>query len=68
MTRKLGISDDVIDECLNHKIESRVRRIYVQDRREADQVRAFDALGLRLAELTSGVAADSNVVMLRGAA
>ena len=65
---KLGISGDVIDECLNHKIESRVRRIYVQDRREADQVRAFDALGLRLAELTSGVAAESNVVMLRGAA
>ncbi len=65
---KLGISGDVIDECLNHKIESRVRRIYVQDRREADQVRAFDVLGLRLAKLTDSEAADSTVVEQRGTA
>ena len=64
---KLGISDDVINECTNH-IKQGVIGIYNQDRREAAQVQAFDALGLRLAELTSGVAADSNVVMLRGAA
>jgi integrase len=50
---ELGISGDVIDECLNHIIESRVRRIYIRDRREADQVRAFDALGARLAVLTA---------------
>ena len=49
-------------------IKQGVIGIYNQDRREAAQVQAFDALGLRLAELTSGVAADSNVVMLRGAA
>lgn len=42
---RLGISGDVIDECLNHVIQSRVRRTYVRDRREADQARAFDALG-----------------------
>jgi len=47
----LGISGDVIDECLNHVIESRVRRTYIQDRRLADQARAFDALGRRLQEL-----------------
>ena len=47
----LGISSDVIDECLNHMILSRVTRIYIRDRREGEQVKAFDALGQRLAEL-----------------
>ncbi|MBH9577859.1 tyrosine-type recombinase/integrase [Inhella proteolytica] len=51
---RLGISGDVIDECLNHKIESRVRRVYVHDRREADQARAFDALGVQLSALLTG--------------
>lgn len=49
----LGISSDVIDECLNHMIQSRVTRIYIRDRREGEQVKAFDALGQRLAELVS---------------
>ena len=49
----LGISSDVIDECLNHMIQSRVTRIYIRDRREAEQVKAFDALGLRLAKLVA---------------
>lgn len=48
---RLGISGDVIDECLNHKIESRVRRVYVRDRRESDQQLAFDALGVRLHQI-----------------
>ena len=48
MMAGLDVSGDVIDECLNHKIESRGRRSYVRDRREAAQVRAFDALGARL--------------------
>ena len=41
----LGVSGDVIDECLNHVIESRVRRTYIRDRRIAQQRQAFDALG-----------------------
>jgi hypothetical protein len=49
----LGISSDVIDECLNHMIQSRVTRIYIRDRREGEQVKAFDALGQRLAELVT---------------
>lgn len=53
---KLRISGDVINECLNHKIESSMRQIYVQDRREAEQVLAFDALVAKLAELTSSAA------------
>jgi hypothetical protein len=48
----LGISGDVIDECLNHIIESRVRRTYIRDRRAAEQSRAFDALGACLQDLT----------------
>jgi integrase len=52
---ELGFGGDVIDECLNHMIESRVRRVYVRDRRVADQARAFDALGARL-EVLSAVA------------
>jgi len=60
----LGISGDVIDECLNHVIESRVRRTYVRNRRPAEQTRAFDALGARLSTLVSGVAEPSNVVAM----
>jgi integrase len=52
---ELGFGGDVIDECLNHMIESRVRRVYVRDRRVADQARAFNALGARL-EVLSAVA------------
>jgi len=46
-----GVSGDVIDECLNHVIESRVRRTYIRDRRTADQARAFDILGQCLQEI-----------------
>jgi len=61
----LGISGDVIDECLNHIIESRVRRIYVRDRRVTEQARAFDALGAKLANLETGVVQGSDVVSLK---
>lgn len=53
----LGISGDVIDECLNHIIENRVRRTYIRDRRSAAQAEAFDALGSHLSELASPPAA-----------
>jgi integrase len=49
----LGISGDVIDECLNHMIESRVRRTYIRNRRPLEQARAFDALGQLLETLVS---------------
>lgn len=52
MTR-LGFSGDVVDEALNHMIESRVRRTYVRDRREAEQAQAFEALGRYLDELNT---------------
>ena len=43
----LGFGSDVIEECLNHMIASRLARIYIRDRREAD------ALGRRLSELVT---------------
>ena len=64
----LGISGDVIDECLNHVIESRVRRTYIRDRRPQEQARAFDALGSKLDALRSGDAHRSNVVPMHALA
>lgn len=62
---RLGISSDVIDECLNHKLQSRVARVYIRDRRQADQARAFDALGGHLQQLTESPAAQAgNVVQM----
>jgi integrase len=67
MMAQLGVSGDVIDEALNHVIECRVRRTYIRDRRAADQAKAFDALGARLAALMDGTDCASNVVTLRAA-
>jgi integrase len=50
---QLGISDDVINECLNH-IKQGMSGIYIQDRRQAEQARAFDALGAKLSAIASG--------------
>lgn len=63
----LGVSGDVIDECLNHVIESRVRRTYIRDRRPTEQARAFDALGEKLEQIVSGTQAPRNVVQLHAA-
>ena len=65
---RLGFSADVIDECLNHIIQSRVTRVYVRDRREADQARAFEALGQHLEGLFTGADGASNVVPMQRAA
>jgi integrase len=64
---RLGVSTDVIDECLNHKLQSKVARVYIKDRRLIEQARAFDALGKRLETLTEGYSDASNVVPLRSA-
>lgn len=49
---QLGISNDVINECLNH-MKPGMSGIYIQDRRDAEQARAFDALGARLGDILS---------------
>lgn len=64
---KAGISDNVIHLCLNHKPQDKLGRIYIKDDRMEDRLRAFQALGDRLAQLSRGVAPGSNVVPLRAA-
>ena len=59
----LGVSTDVINECLNHKLADRMARVYIHNRREADQRIAFEALGRKLFELTNS-ADGSNVMPL----
>jgi len=62
---RLGFSTDTINECLNHITTDRMARVYIHDRREADQARAFDALGAWLSNIANGNAPASNVRMLR---
>jgi integrase len=52
MMSQLGISADVINECENH-IKQGMSAVYIHDRREAEQAMAYDAVGLRLAELVA---------------
>ena len=61
---QLGHSTDVIDECLNHMMQRRISRVYIQDRREAQQVQAFNALGARLQQLLHAKPEISNVIEL----
>ena len=51
MMATMGVSSDAIDECLNHKIASRVTRVYIRDRRVEEQIVAFDKLGAKLESL-----------------
>jgi hypothetical protein len=55
---RLGFGTDVINECLNHMQQDRMAKVYIRDRREDAQARAFDALGERLGMLL-GSAEDS---------
>jgi integrase len=61
---QLGISTDVVNESLNHVLPG-IAGVYIQDRREAEQVRAFDALGVKLAQVISGAPVPPNVVALK---
>jgi integrase len=63
---RCGFGSDTINECLNHIQSDRMSRVYIKDRREADQARAFDALGAKLTELITG-AVISNVAPLGAA-
>ena len=61
----MGVSTDVVNEALNHKLQSKVARVYIHDRRLPEQARAFDALGAKLEELTTANALPSNVRQIR---
>lgn len=62
----LGVHAYTIEECLNHLLPG-VAGIYVQDRRLAEQARAFDAWGVKLKSLRDGKAMPSNIVALASA-
>lgn len=50
MMSQIGVSNDVINECENH-IKQGMSGVYIQDRRQAEQALAFDALGKKLTGL-----------------
>lgn len=58
----MGISSDVIDECLNHMIRSRVTRVYIRDRRQIEQAAAFNELG----RLLDGLFSRADGIALQG--
>jgi len=49
-------------------MQSKMARVYIHDRREQEQARAFDALGNRLTEITTEDSRQNNFLQLRGAA
>ena len=56
---KMGISNDFIKQCLNHKQSDCMTRVYVQDRREGEQAVTLDKLGSKLSQLTTGAIPDN---------
>jgi integrase len=58
----LGIRPDVIEKCLNHTDENKVKRTYQRQELKAEQLNAWHVLGDRLNLLVN--MDDSNVVLL----
>ncbi len=58
----LGIAPDVIEKCLNHTEENKVKRTYQRQKMELEQAQAWRVLGDRLSLLVN--ADNSNVVVL----
>lgn len=52
MMSQLKVPNDVINECENH-IKQGISGVYIHDRREAEQAKAYDAVGQRLTELVA---------------
>ena len=44
----LGVASDVIDKCLNHTEENKLKRVYQRQKLEAEQAQAWKLLGERL--------------------
>lgn len=59
----LGVSGDVIDECLNHVSNSRMARVYVRSRRLNEQAQAFETLGAWLASLPRDVQLERDIAV-----
>ena len=58
---ELGVAGDVIEKCLNHKEENKIRRTYQRQHNAAEMAAAWRLIGERLELLTSGA---DNVVTL----
>lgn len=58
----LGIAPDVIEKCLNHTEENKIKRIYQRQKMELEQAQAWRVLGERLRLLVNADA--SNVILL----
>ncbi len=59
----LGVAPDVIEKCLNHTEENKIKRIYQRQKLEAEQAQAWRVLGDRLRLLVN--ADSTNVVVLQ---
>ena len=59
----LLIQPDVIEKCLNHTEENKVKRIYQRQELKAEQAEAWRVLGERLSLLVT--MDGSNVVLMR---
>lgn len=55
----LGVHGDVIEKCLNHKEENKLKRVYQHQELKAEQVAAWRVLGERLELLTGN---NTNVI------
>ena len=62
MMGDLGVAPDVIEKCLNHTEENKVKRTYQRQELKAEQAEAWRVLGDRLNLLVN--MDDSNVVLL----
>lgn len=49
----LGVHSDVIEKCLNHAQENKLKRVYQHQKLEAEQAQAWTLLGDRLSILTN---------------
>jgi integrase len=66
MMGDLGVAPDVIEKCLNHTEENKVKRIYQRQKLEVEQANAWQVLGERLSLLANK---DSpNVILLHSRA
>lgn len=65
MMVRLGVLPEVVERCLNHQEQNKVKRIYQRHEYEIEMKAAWQLLGQRLELLLSGA---TNVVVLRGAA
>lgn len=62
---ELSISEDVIERCLGHLRDSRLKRTYQHQKMRAQQMNAFNLLGEHIDALRHGKAADDKIVPFR---